>query len=142
MIGAGIAFIFDFIGGAAGGALEQAVGNGSVSLKDSIKDVQGKGGIAPATRPTHGQWFSDKGYNPKLGERTFDGHFKRFGTEPNQHGIEGPHVHQPTRNINPNNGIITGKSDSKTKNGSVTVPEAKDIKQLYEYLINGKYRKG
>ena len=71
-----------------------------------------------------------------------DGHFKRFGTEPNQHGIEGPHVHQPTRNINPNNGIVTGKPGSKTKNGGVTVPEAKDIKQLYEYLINGKYRKG
>lgn len=26
-------------------------------LKDSIKDVRGKGGIAPATRPTHGQGF-------------------------------------------------------------------------------------
>lgn len=41
MIGAGIAFIFDFIGGVAGGGLEQAVGNGSVSLKGSIKDVRG-----------------------------------------------------------------------------------------------------
>ncbi len=158
------------MGGLAGTAFYGA-GKAFGFLKDSIRDVRGKGGIAPATRPTHGQGFSDKGYNPKPGERTFDryvnenvprdvetklytnssgfntnprndGHFKRFGTEPNQHGIEGPHVHQPTRNINPNNGIVTGKPGSKTKNGGVTVPEAKDIKQLYEYLINGKYRKG
>ena len=121
-----------------------------------------------APKPNHGQGFSKKGYFPKLGERTFegyvnnnvpqnvetklfthssgfntnprnDGHFKRFGTEPNQHGIIGPHVHQPTRNINPNNGVITGKPGSKTKNDGVTVPRAKDIKQLYEYLENGKY---
>ena len=121
-----------------------------------------------APKPNHGQGFSKKGYFPKSGERTFegyvnnnvpqnvetklfthssgfntnprnDGHFKRFGTEPNQHGIIGPHVHQPTRNINPNNGVITGKPGSKTKNDGVTVPRAKDIKQLYEYLENGKY---
>lgn len=71
-----------------------------------------------------------------------DGHFKRFGTQPNQHGIEGSHVHQPTRNLNPQNGIITGKPGSRTKYGDVTIPGAKDIKQLYDYLFNGKYRKG
>ena len=118
--------------------------------------------------PNSGQGFSPKGYNPQPGERTFegyvnknvprdvetklfthsndfntnpknDGHFKRFGTEPNQHGIAGAHVHQPTRNVNPNNGMITGKPGSKTKNGGVTEPGAKDVKQLYEYLENGKY---
>ena len=68
-----------------------------------------------------------------------DGHCKRFGTEPNKHGIIGPHVHQPTRNINPNNGVITGKPGTKTKNHGVTIPRAKDIKQRYEYLENGKY---
>ena len=41
--------------------------------------------------------------------------------------------------LTPNNGIITGKPGSKTKNGGVTVPGAKDVKQLYEYLNNGKY---
>ena len=41
---------------------------------------------------------------------------QRFGTEPNQHGIIGSHVHQSTRNTNPNNGVITGKPGSKTKN--------------------------
>lgn len=35
--------------------------------------------------------------------------------------------------------MITGKPGSKTKNGSVTVPGVKDVKQLYEYLENGKY---
>ena len=56
-----------------------------------------------------------------------------------EHGIAGAHVHQPTRNVNPNNGMITGKPGSKTKIGGVTVPGAKDVKQLYEYLENGKY---
>jgi len=68
-----------------------------------------------------------------------DGHFKRFGTEPNQHGIAGAHAHQPTRNVNSNNGKITGKPGFKTKDDGVTVPRAKDVKQLYDYLINGKY---
>ena len=35
--------------------------------------------------------------------------------------------------------MITGKPGSKTKNGGVTVPGAKDEKQLFEYLENGKY---
>ena len=59
--------------------------------------------------------------------------------KPNQHGIAGAHVHQPTRNVNPNNGMIIGKPGSKTKNGGVTVPGAKDVKQLYDYLNNTKY---
>lgn len=128
-----------------------------------------KGSIDSSTpKPNSGQGFSAKGYNPQPGERTFEGymnknvpqtpetklytnssgfntnpsedmHFKRYGTKPNQHGIEGPHVHQPTRNINPYTGEITGKPGSKTKNGGVTIPGKKDIKQLYEYLENGKY---
>lgn len=56
---------------------------------------------------THSSGFNT---NPKN-----DGHFKRFGTEPNQHGIAGAHVHQPTRNVNPNNGMITGKPGSKNQ---------------------------
>lgn len=76
------------------------------------------------------------GFNTNPSE---DMHFKRYGTKPKQHGIEGPHVHQPTRNINPYTGEITGKPGSKTKNGGVTIPGKKDIKQLYEYLENGKY---
>ena len=90
-------------------------------LKDTIRNQ----------KKSHSSGFNT---NPKN-----DGHFKRFGTEPNQHGIAGAHVHQPTRNVNPNNGMITGKPGSKTKNGGVTVPGAKDVKQLYEYLENGKY---
>ena len=75
--------------------------------------------------PNSGQGFSPKGYNPQHGERTFegyvnnnvprdaetklfthssdfntnpknDGHFKRFGTEPNQHGIAGARVFRLT----------------------------------------------
>ena len=114
--------------------------------------------------------IDEKGYKPKPGERTFegyikenvpldvetklftaskhfntnpkeDGHFKRFGSKPNQHGIEGVHVHQPERNINPKNGIITGKPGSKTKNGGVSSPSKKDISQLYDYLNNNKYQR-
>ena len=140
----------------------------SATEKKSVKKDGSESGNTSVAKPNHGQGFSSKGYNPKPGERTFegyvnnnvprdvetklfthssgfntnpknDGHFKRFGTEPNQHGIAGAHVHQPTRNVNPNNGMITGKPGSKTKNGGVTVPGAKDVKQLYEYLENGKY---
>lgn len=139
------------------------------ALEESI--VGRSSGKEFVPKPNHGQGFSRKGYNPEPGERTFegyvnnkvprnvetklfthsggfntnsrnDGHFKRFGTKPNQHGIVGPHVHQPTRDINPNNGVITGKTGSKTKDDGVTVPRAKDIKQLYEYLKNGKYHWG
>lgn len=141
--------------------------------RDKVASMLKKGGgyqgrTPSVAKPNHGQGFSPKGYNPKPGERTFegyvknnvprdvetklftnssdfntnpknDGHFKRFGTKPDQHGIKGPHVHQPTRNVNPNNGVITGKPGKETKNGGVTVPGAKDVKQLYEYLENGKY---
>ena len=145
-----------------------AGGYQSATEKKSVKKDGSESGNTSVAKPNHGQGFSSKGYNPKPGERTFegyvnnnvprdvetklfthssgfntnpknDGHFKRFGTEPNQHGIAGAHVHQPTRNVNPNNGMITGKPGSKTKNGGVTVPGAKDVKQLYEYLENGKY---
>ena len=41
-------------------------------------------------------------------------------------------------NINPN-GDIYGKVGTKTANGGVNYPTAKDLKQLYDYLNNGKY---
>lgn len=63
--------------------------------------------------------------------------FKRFGAA--SHGGVSPHVHQPQRNISPN-GNIYGLVGRKTVNGGVTYPRAKDIKQLFEYLNNGKYR--
>jgi hypothetical protein len=66
--------------------------------------------------------------------------FKRFGANP-QHGIDGPHVHQPTRGVNPRTGDIYGSQGSKTANGGVTSPTPKDIKQLYDFLFNGKYQK-
>ena len=108
-----------------------------------------------------------RGYRPGPGERTFDGYvkntvsidtelklytnspefnsnngviggqFKRFGI--GSHGGLSPHVHQPQRNVAPN-GNIYGTVGSKTTNGGVTKPEAKDIKQLYDYTNNGKYR--
>jgi len=116
------------------------------------QEIAGSEGDSYSPTPNSGQGFSPKGYNPQPGERTFegyvnnnvprdvetklfthssnfntnprsDGHFKRFGTKPNQHGIVGAYVHQPTRNFNPNNGMITGKPSSKTKNGGVTVPD-------------------
>ena len=66
------------------------------------------------------------------------GEFKRFGA--NSHGGVEPHVHQPIRNEIPN-GDIRGVVGTKTNNGGVTSPTNKDIKQLYDYLYNGKYRK-
>ncbi len=105
-----------------------------------------------------------KGYVPQIGERTLKGYvennaspeivlntqsagfnynkgnvggqFKRFGAE--SHGGISPHVHQPQRNVTPK-GDIYGSVGSKTSNGGVTSPSAKDVKQLYEYLNNGKY---
>ena len=103
---------------------------------------------------------SQKGYNPEPNERTFNGYvkqnadpeislrtdssdfknndgvFKRFGA--NSHGGVEPHVHQPQRNVTPN-GSVYGSVGTKTKNGGVTYPSEKDIKQLYDYLVNGKY---
>ena len=91
----------------------------------------GKGGRASVAKPNHGQGFSSKRYNPKPGERTF----KRFGAEAG-HGINEPHVHQPLRNATPNCSVF---GEVGTKNGGVTAPTAKDIKQLYGYLNNNKY---
>jgi hypothetical protein len=111
--------------------------------------------------------FDDRGYKPKPGERTLDGYvknsvstdaelslstnssgfnnhdgitggeFKRFGSE--EHAGLSPHVHQPIRNEAPN-GNIYGSVGSKTSNGGVTSPTEKDVKQLYQYLNNGKYQ--
>ena len=64
------------------------------------------------------------------------GDFKRFGAE--SPGGVSPHVHQPQRNVAPN-GNIYGTVGTKTANGGVTLPTEKDIKQLYEYIVNGKY---
>lgn len=48
-----------------------------------------------------------------------------------------PHVHQPIRNESPN-GMIFGRI-GKDVGVDVFSPTKKDIKQLYEYLNNGKY---
>ena len=124
-------------------------------------------GIKSGT-PNYGKGYSPKGYNPKPDERTFEGYmknnvpeeketklytksqefntnpqnaegqFKRYGT--NGHGPQLPdiHVHQPTRNVSPKTGIIYG-GQGKNSLKDVTLPSSKDIKQLYEYLNNGKY---
>ena len=112
-----------------------------------------------------GQGFSSRGYNPQPGERTLEGYvknnanpeislntqspgfnngngdvggvFKRFGAE--SHGGVSPHVHQPQRNVAPN-GSVYGSVGTKTSNAGVTSPSPKDVKQLYEYLNNGKYQ--
>ena len=64
------------------------------------------------------------------------GEFKRFGAK--SHGGVAPYVHQPIRNVD-SNGNIFGVVGRSTHNGGVTPPLAKDVKQLYEYLNNGKY---
>ncbi len=48
-------------------------------------------------------------------------------------------VHQPIRNVAPN-GRVFGKT-GKTVGVDTLSPSNKDIKQLYEYLNNGKYHK-
>ena len=63
------------------------------------------------------------------------GQFKRFCA--NEHYGLAPHVHQPVRNVTPN-GMIFGKT-GKDVGIDVFSPNKKDIKQLYEYLNNGKY---
>ena len=122
-----------------------------------------KSGTSSVAKPNQGQGFSSKGYNPQPGERTFEGfvkqisdpeislytkssgfnnnpkgtggQFKRFGA--NEHYGLAPHVHQPVRNVTPN-GMIFGKT-GKDVGIDVFSPNKKDIKQLYEYLNNGKY---
>lgn len=64
------------------------------------------------------------------------GTLKRFGAE--SHGGVSPHVHQSLRNTAPNENVYRSVG-SKTANGGVTSPIPKDFKQLYEYLVNGKY---
>lgn len=76
-----------------------------------------------------------KGFNNNGGN--IGGEFKRFGAA--SHGGVSPHVHQPQRNI-ASNGNIYGLVGRKTVNGGVIYPQNKDIKQLYEYLNNGKYQ--
>lgn len=109
--------------------------------------------------------LASRGYKPRPGERTFNGfvnnnvpktketklytnssgfnnvgssggQFKRFGTD--SHAGIAPHVHKPMRNLY--NGNIRGGVGTKTKNGGVTSPTWHDVKQLYDYLYNGKYR--
>ena len=120
-------------------------------------------GSKSATKSNQGQGFSAKGYNPNPGERTFEGYvkqtsdpeislytkssgfnnnskgiggqFKRFGA--NEHYGLSPHVHQPVRNTPPN-GMVFGRT-GKDVGIDVFSPNRKDIKQLYEYLYNGKY---
>jgi hypothetical protein len=123
----------------------------------------GEGGNSFVSKSNSAKGFSEKGYNPQPGERTLNGYvknnanpeislhtnsvgfnnngevggdFKRFGAE--SHGGVSPHVHQPKRNVAPN-GNVYGTVGTKTANGGVTQPTAKDVKQLYEYLNNGKY---
>ena len=133
----------------------------TISQRLSVKGGSGSGSIAT---PNSGQGFSPNGYNPQPGERTLNGYvknnaspevslhtnsagfnnnngivggdFKRFGAE--SHGGVSPHVHQPQRNVAPN-GNIYGTVGTKTANGGVTLPTEKDVKQLYEYIVNGKY---
>ncbi|MBB5352681.1 RHS repeat-associated protein [Haloferula luteola] len=61
--------------------------------------------------------------------------FKRFGS--GSHGGLSPHVHQPLRNMTPRG--ARGTTGTKTKNGGVTKPSRKDVKQLYDHVENGKY---
>ena len=133
-------------------------GTGSVTSKNGAVEK-----IVDSSHSLH-----NKGYKPQLGERTFDGYvknnvstdaevklytasaefnsnngkiggqFKRFGSD--SHAGLSPHVHQPQRNATPK-GDIYGGVGSKTSNGGVTSPGAKDTKQLYDYLNNGKYRR-
>ncbi|MBO4863518.1 MAG: hypothetical protein J5517_04090, partial [Eubacterium sp.] len=138
-------------------------GNSGCSVETSA-DSEGGSGSENISTPNSGQGFSPNGYNPQPGERTLDGYvknhaspeislhtdsagfnnnngnvggdFKRFGAE--SHGGVSPHVHQPQRNVAPN-GNIYGTVGTKTANGGVTLPSRKDVKQLYEYLTNGKY---
>ncbi|RDU22653.1 hypothetical protein DWV06_15395 [Anaerosacchariphilus polymeriproducens] len=137
----------------------QAGGTGN-RLSYDLQYFANKGGV-------NTDWITNKGYKPQPGERTLEGfmknnispdaevglytkssgfnnnkgdvggQFKRFGAE--EHGGLAPHVHQPTRNVAPN-GNIYGSTGSKTANGGVTSPTKLDIKQLYDYLFNGKYR--
>ncbi|MBO5352645.1 MAG: hypothetical protein J6A77_05040, partial [Lachnospiraceae bacterium] len=125
----------------------------------------GQNGSKVTAQPNSSKGFSSKGYNAQQGERTMEGYvrnnanpeislstqsagynnnngnvggvFKRYGA--NSHGGISPHVHQPQRNVS-SDGNIYSSVGSKTANGGVTTPSAKDVKQLYEYLNNSKYQ--
>lgn len=75
------------------------------------------------------------GFNNNKGRE--GGEFKRYGLD--SHGGVSPHVHQPKRNVSPKTGDIYGSVGSKTNDGGVTSPSAKDIKHLYDHVYNGKY---
>ena len=155
-----------FVAGGLSSAAFYGAGKAVEAVKGSVRSA-GRGNLSNVGKPNSGQGFSPKGYTPQQGERTIDGYvkqnanpeislytnsagfnnnngniggqFKRFGAE-SGHGINGPHVHQPLRNVAPDNSVY-GDVGSKTKNGGVTSPTAKDVKQLYEYIKNGKYHK-
>ena len=152
---------------AAKEAAEKATEKTAKEATEKTAKEAAEKGIKSGT-PNYGKGYSPKGYNPKPDERTFEGYmknnvpeeketklytksqefntnpqnaegqFKRYGT--NGHGPQLPdiHVHQPTRNVSPKTGIIYG-GQGKNSLKDVTLPSSKDIKQLYEYLNNGKY---
>ena len=152
---------------AAKEAAEKATEKTAKETAEKTAKEAAEKGIKSGT-PNYGKGYSPKGYNPKPDERTFEGYmknnvpeeketklytksqefntnpqnaegqFKRYGT--NGHGPQLPdiHVHQPTRNVSPKTGIIYG-GQGKNSLKDVTLPSSKDIKQLYEYLNNGKY---
>ena len=124
----------------------------------------GNKGISSRTAitATSSRGYSSNGYYASTGERTIAGYvqnnakpevslstnsvaynngnggvFKRIGAD--SHGGISPHVHQPIRNVAPN-GMVYDSLGTKTYNGGVTLPSAKDVKQLYEYINNGKYQ--
>ena len=134
-----------------------------MDLQFFASDEAYQSGSKSVAKSNQGQGFSAKGYNPNPGERTFEGYvkqtsdpeislytkssgfnnnskgiggqFKRFGA--NEHYGLSPHVHQPVRNTPPN-GMVFGRT-GKDVGIDVFSPNRKDIKQLYEYLYNGKY---
>ena len=67
------------------------------------------------------------------------GEFKRFGIVSGRHGIDGPHVHQPIRNVNLATGQIRGGTFNSKKGIGVDSPNKLDIKQLYQFIFNGKF---
>ena len=153
--------ILGFLLGGMSGAAFYGTGKAVSAVRDSVRSGKGSSGFEPV--PNQGQGFSNKGYNPKAGERTVNGYvkqnsnpevvlytksagfnssrgtaggqFKRLGAE-GHYGMS-PHVHQPVRNVAPN-GVIYGKT-GKTVGVDTLYPTPKDIKQLYEYINNGKY---
>ncbi len=147
------------------GGLASAAFYGAGRAVEAVKSSVRSGCEGPSTvgRPAQGQGFSERGYSPRPEERTFNGYveqnanpevalytksagfnnskdnvggqFKRLGAE--EHYGLSPHVHQPVRNVAPS-GTIYGKT-GKIVGIDTLSPSSKDVKQLYEYLNNGKY---